>query len=102
MALTALATPKIKTYAREVFAAARPMSKSFLMEALAGVETIKGMGIERPVRIKWEKKYAKSLEVQYRAQAFNIAGRPRQPVAEHGDDDRDSLGRRESWCSRTR
>ena len=43
------------------------------MEALGGVETIKGMGIERPVRIKWEKKYAKSLEVQYRAQGFNIA-----------------------------
>ena len=42
------------------------------MEALAGVETIKGMGIERPVRLRWEKKYAKALEVQYRAQAFNI------------------------------
>src|SRR6185295_15199897 len=32
----------------------------------------KGMGIERPVRLKWEKKYAKALEVQYRAQSFNI------------------------------
>jgi ATP-binding cassette subfamily B protein len=72
MALTALATPKIKNYAREVFSASTE-SKSFLMEALGGVETIKGMGIERTVRLKWEKKYAKSLEVQYRAQAFNIA-----------------------------
>lgn len=72
MVLTAVATPKIKNYAREVFAAATD-AKSFLMEALGGVETIKGMGIERPVRIKWEKKYAKSLEVQYRAQGFNIA-----------------------------
>ena len=72
MVLTAVATPRIKTYAREVFAAATD-AKSFLMEALGGVETIKGMGIERPVRIKWEKKYAKSLEVQYRAQGFNIA-----------------------------
>ena len=71
MVLTAVATPRIKHYAREVFAAATD-AKSFLMEALGGVETIKGMGIERPVRIKWEKKYAKSLEVQYRAQTFNI------------------------------
>src|SRR6185369_11019438 len=46
MALTAIATPKIKGYAREVFTASTE-SKSFLMEALAGVETIKGMGIER-------------------------------------------------------
>ncbi|WNC93294.1 peptidase domain-containing ABC transporter [Paraburkholderia sp. FT54] len=71
MALTAIATPKIKGYAREVFTASTE-SKSFLMEALAGVETIKGMGIERPVRLRWEKKYAKALEVQYRAHAFNI------------------------------
>ncbi|MGF6532287.1 subfamily B ATP-binding cassette protein HlyB/CyaB [Paraburkholderia sp. GAS206C] len=71
VALTALATPKIKRYAREVFAASTD-SKAFLMEALAGVETIKGMGMERPVRLRWEKKYAKALEVQYRSQAFNI------------------------------
>ncbi|MBN3756792.1 cyclic nucleotide-binding domain-containing protein [Paraburkholderia sp. Tr-20389] len=71
MALTLIATPKIKNYARETFAAATD-SKSFLMEALSGVETVKGMGIERPVRLRWEKKYAKALEVQYRAHAFNI------------------------------
>jgi ATP-binding cassette, subfamily B, bacterial HlyB/CyaB len=71
MALTMIATPKIKNYARETFSAATD-SKSFLMEALSGVETVKGMGIERPVRLRWEKKYAKALEVQYRAHAFNI------------------------------
>ena len=69
--LTVLVTPKVKNYAREVFAAGTE-SKAFLMEALAGAETIKGMGIERPVRLKWEKKYAKALDVQYRAQLFNI------------------------------
>jgi ATP-binding cassette subfamily B protein len=42
------------------------------MESLGGAETVKGMGIERPVRLKWEKKYAKSLETQYRATTFNI------------------------------
>lgn len=72
MALTVLVTPRIKDYAREVFAVSTD-AHSFLMEALGGIETIKGMGSERPVRLKWEKKYVKALEVQYRAQAFNIA-----------------------------
>ncbi|MGE5469707.1 MAG: peptidase domain-containing ABC transporter [Bacteroidota bacterium] len=71
VALTVLATPKIKHYAREVFTAATE-AKSFLMETLGGVETIKGMGSERPVRLKWEKKYAKALEMQYKAQVFHI------------------------------
>ncbi|HJV81904.1 peptidase domain-containing ABC transporter [Noviherbaspirillum sp.] len=71
IALTVLATPKVKNYAREVFTASTD-AQAFLMEALGGVETVKGMGIERPVRLKWEKKYAKSLETQYRAQTFNI------------------------------
>jgi ATP-binding cassette, subfamily B, bacterial HlyB/CyaB len=71
MALTVLVTPKIKNYAREAFTASTD-AQAFLMEALGGVETVKGMGIERPVRLKWEKKYVKALEVQYRAQSFNI------------------------------
>jgi ATP-binding cassette, subfamily B, bacterial HlyB/CyaB len=71
LALTVLVTPKVKSYAREVFSATTD-AKSYLMEALGGAETVKGMGIERPVRLKWEKKYAKALEVQYRAQSFNI------------------------------
>jgi ATP-binding cassette, subfamily B, bacterial HlyB/CyaB len=71
LGLTVLVTPKVKSYAREVFGATTD-AKSYLMEALGGAETIKGMGIERPVRLKWEKKYAKALEVQYRAQSFNI------------------------------
>jgi ATP-binding cassette subfamily B protein len=71
IALTVVVTPKVKRYAREAFAASTD-AKAFLMEALGGAETIKGMGIERPVRLKWEKKYAKALDVQYRAQSFNI------------------------------
>ena len=71
LALTVLVTPKIKNYARDVFTTSTD-AQAFLMETLGGVETVKGMGIERPVRLKWEKKYANALEVQYRAQAFNI------------------------------
>src|SRR6185295_2819145 len=64
--LTVLVTPKIKGLAREVFGVSTD-ARSYLMEAIGGAETIKGMGTERPVRLKWEKKYAKALEVQYRA-----------------------------------
>lgn len=71
VALTVIATPRVKAYAREVFTASTD-AQAFLMEALGGVETIKGMGMERPVRLKWEKKYVKALETQYRAQAFHI------------------------------
>jgi len=71
LALTVLVTPKVKAFARESFSAGTD-AKSFLMEALGGVETVKGMGIERPVRLKWEKKYAKALEVAYRSQSFSI------------------------------
>jgi ATP-binding cassette, subfamily B, bacterial HlyB/CyaB len=71
MALTVLVTPKIKNYAREVFTSTTD-AKAFLMETLGGVETVKGMGSERPVRLKWEKKYVKALETQYRAQVFHI------------------------------
>ncbi|HKA60138.1 MAG TPA: peptidase domain-containing ABC transporter, partial [Gemmatimonadales bacterium] len=71
VALTVVVTPKVKNYAREVFAAATD-AKALLMETLGGAETVKGMGIERPVRLKWEKKYAKALDVQYRSQVFNI------------------------------
>lgn len=71
MALTVFTTPHIKQYAREVFNASTD-AHAFLMEALGGVETIKGMGSERPVRLKWEKKYVKALDTQYRAQQFNI------------------------------
>ena len=52
LALTVLVTPKVKSYAREVFGATTD-AKSFLMEALGGAETVKGMGVERPVRLKW-------------------------------------------------
>ncbi|MGB0126591.1 MAG: peptidase domain-containing ABC transporter [Rhodocyclaceae bacterium] len=71
IALTVVATPRLKNYAREVFTSSTD-AKSYLMEAIGGAETIKGMGSERPVRLKWERKYAKALEVQYRAQSFNI------------------------------
>ncbi len=69
--LTVSVTPRLKAYAREVFSASTE-AESILMEIIGGAETVKGMGIERPMRLKWEKKYAGALDVQYRAQRFNI------------------------------
>jgi ATP-binding cassette subfamily B protein len=69
--LTVLVTPRIKAYARDAFTASTD-AESMLMEIIGGAETVKGMGIERPMRLKWEKKYAKSLDVQYRAARFGI------------------------------
>ena len=53
-----------------------PRMVGFLTSAdrdfFAKFTTVKGMGIERPMRLKWEKKYAHALDVDYRAQRFNI------------------------------
>ncbi len=71
LVMTVSVTPKLKAYARDAFQASTD-AQSTLMEIIGGAETVKGMGIERPMRLKWEKKYAHSLDVGYRAQRFNI------------------------------
>jgi ATP-binding cassette subfamily B protein len=71
LGLTVAVTPRLKGYAREAFQASTD-AESLLMEIIGGAETVKGMGIERLMRLKWEKKYANSLGVQYRAQRFSI------------------------------
>ena len=69
--LTVLVTPRLKRYAREAFASSTD-AESILMETLGGSETVKGMGLERLMRMKWERRYTKALDVQYRAKRFNI------------------------------
>lgn len=69
--LTVLVTPKLKSYSRRAFEASTD-AQSALMETIGGTETVKAMGIERLMRLKWEKKYVKSLEVQYDAERFNV------------------------------
>jgi ATP-binding cassette subfamily B protein len=67
--LTILVTPRLKEYARRGFEASTD-AESLLMETLSGAETVKAMGIERPMRMRWEGRYVRSLEVQYRARRF--------------------------------
>ncbi len=64
-----LITPKMKDYSRKVFETSTD-AESVLMEALSQAESVKGMGIERPVRLKWENRYIKALNVQYEAAGF--------------------------------
>jgi ATP-binding cassette subfamily B protein len=67
--LTLIATPKYKNYARQVFYA-NAAAESMLVETIGGAETVKAMGIERSMRVKWEKKYAKALDIRYRQEMF--------------------------------
>jgi ATP-binding cassette subfamily B protein len=69
--LTLAITPKIKDYARRAFETSTD-AEAVLMETISGAETVKAMGLERPMRMRWEKKYAKSLDVQYRSRRFDI------------------------------
>ncbi|MEN8189877.1 MAG: peptidase domain-containing ABC transporter [Thermodesulfobacteriota bacterium] len=67
--ITLLATPKYKKYARDTFYA-QTDSEAFLMETLGGAESVKAMSVERTMRMKWEKKYTKALDIQFRSEMF--------------------------------
>lgn len=67
--LILLATPKYKDYARKTFYAGAD-AQSLLVETLGSAECVKGMGVERSMRLKWEKKYAKTLHLKYRSEIF--------------------------------
>jgi ATP-binding cassette subfamily B protein len=69
--MTFAVTPRLKNYARESFATTTD-AEAILMETIGGAETVKGMGIERSMRLRWERKYANALDVGYRAQRFEI------------------------------
>ncbi len=67
--VTLIASPRYRDYARRTFYAETD-AESLLMETLGAAETVKGMGIERTMRLKWEKKYAKTLDLRYRTEIF--------------------------------
>jgi ATP-binding cassette subfamily B protein len=70
-ALTIAVTPKIKQYARRAFEASTE-AEAVLMETISSAETVKAMGVERSMRLKWEGRYAKSLNVQYESGRFEL------------------------------
>ena len=92
-----VATPRIKAYARDVFTASTD-AQAFLMEALGGVETIKGMGIERPVRLKWEKKYVKALEYPVPRADASTSGSASPASCSMPRSPSPSCGSAPTWC----
>ncbi len=69
--MTVLVTPRMKAYSRKMFEASTD-AEGVLMETISAAEPIKGMGIERQARLKWEEKYARALNVQYKAEGFHL------------------------------
>lgn len=69
--LTVLITPRMKDYGRQTFEASTD-AEGVLMETISAAESVKGMGIERQARLKWEKRYVHALNVQYRAEGFRL------------------------------
>ena len=61
---TVFATPFLLRISRESFAA-RTKQKSYLIEALTGIGTIKSMGVERTVRWRWEDLINKSVKINF-------------------------------------
>ena len=61
---TVIATPFLLRISRESFDA-RTKQKSYLIEALTGIGTIKSMGVERSVRWRWEDLINKSIKINF-------------------------------------
>lgn len=69
--LTVAVTPRMKDYSRKIFETSTE-AEGLLMETVSAAESVKAMGIERQVRMNWERKYAKALNVQYDAEGFQL------------------------------
>ncbi|ELS05077.1 ABC-type bacteriocin/lantibiotic exporter with N-terminal double-glycine peptidase domain [Xenococcus sp. PCC 7305] len=61
---TVFTTPFLLKISRESFTA-RTKQKSYLIEALTGIGTIKSMGVERSVRWRWEDLINKSIKINF-------------------------------------
>lgn len=63
--LTLIFTPILKKLNVDSFAA-RAESQSHLIESINGIDTVKAMNIEYPTRWKWEDKFIKSLNIDFK------------------------------------
>lgn len=63
--ITLIFTPLLKRLNIDSFSA-RAESEAHLIESINGIDTIKAMNIEYPVRWKWEDKFIKSLNIDFR------------------------------------
>ena len=65
IAITLLFTPVLKRLNTDSFAA-RTEADSCLIESINGIDTVKAMNIEHPTRWKWEDKFIKTLNVDFK------------------------------------
>ncbi|MEW6378742.1 MAG: peptidase domain-containing ABC transporter [bacterium] len=65
IAITLIFTPLFKRLNVDSFAA-QGECESHLIESINGIDTVKAMNIEYPTRWKWEDKYIKSLNIDFR------------------------------------
>lgn len=63
--MTLLFTPILKRLNIESFAA-RAESESHLIESINGIDTVKAMNLEYPTRWKWENKFIKTLNIDFK------------------------------------
>jgi subfamily B ATP-binding cassette protein HlyB/CyaB len=63
--MTLLFTPVLKRLNMDSFAA-RAESESHLIESINAIDTVKAMNVEYPTRWKWENKFIKSLNIDFR------------------------------------
>lgn len=63
--LTLVFTPLLKKLNIDSFTA-QAESQSHLIESIAGIDTVKAMNVEYPTRWKWEDKFIKSLNVDFK------------------------------------
>lgn len=75
--ITLIFTPILKRLNIDSFAA-RAESESHLIESINGIDTVKAMNVEYPIRWKWEDKFIKTLNIDFKlyntAMYFNSLG----------------------------
>ena len=69
--LTLVFTPILKRLSVDSFAA-RSESQSHLIESINAIDTVKAMNLEYPIRWKWEDKFIKSLNVDFKFANTNM------------------------------
>ncbi|NLT95544.1 MAG: peptide cleavage/export ABC transporter [Clostridia bacterium] len=70
--MTLVFTPYMKKVSRETFQAAAE-TQSYIVESISGINTVKGLAAEKPVRWKWEEKLSRTMGLQQKASMIATA-----------------------------
>ncbi len=81
--ITVYASPRYAENARRKFFA-DAAARAVLTESLNAAETIKGMGLELPMRLEWERKYVDAVNQRYESEFFASKIRTLTAIADKG------------------